>query len=140
MALMNIFAHANILRPKGRGINPGEIQVTNKTQEKLILFLNDKISNYGQSYIRPMLYIVAVSIIYYLLILGYENNILYEIHPSINGALENISSFLNNVSKNILPFSKTLKVGMEFVSLVFYIIFASLIWQTLVAVKRHTRR
>lgn len=117
-----------------------ELQGTNKTQEKLILFLNEKLSNYGQSYIRPMLYMVATSIIYYLLILGYENNILYGIHTSINGALEKISSFVNSVSKNILPFSKTLKVGMEFVSLVFYIIFASLIWQTLVAVKRHTRR
>jgi hypothetical protein len=27
MALMNIFAHANILRPKGRGINPEVIQM-----------------------------------------------------------------------------------------------------------------
>jgi hypothetical protein len=26
MALVYIFAHTNILRPKGRGINPGEIQ------------------------------------------------------------------------------------------------------------------
>ena len=117
-----------------------ELKGTNKTQEKLILFLNEKISNYGQSYIRPTSYMIAASIIYYLLILGYENNILYEIYPSINGALEKISSFVNNVSKNILPFSKILKSGMEFVSLLFYIIFASLIWQTLVAVKRHTRR
>ena len=117
-----------------------ELKGTNKTQEKLILFLNEKISNYGQSYIWPIFYMIATSIIYYLLILGYENNILYEIHPSINGALEKISSFVNNVSKNISPFSKILKAGMEFVSLVFYIIFASLIWQTLVAVKRHTRR
>jgi len=117
-----------------------ELKGTNKTQEKVILFLNEKISNYGQSYIKPIFYMIATSIIYYLLILGYENNILYEIHPSINGVLEKISSFANNVSKNILPFSKTLKAGMEFVSLLFYIIFASLIWQTLVAVKRHTRR
>ncbi|MCB9982315.1 MAG: hypothetical protein H6861_01400 [Rhodospirillales bacterium] len=28
MALMDIFAHANILRPKGRGINPKEIKTT----------------------------------------------------------------------------------------------------------------
>ncbi len=28
MALMNIFAHASILRPKGRGINPGVIQAS----------------------------------------------------------------------------------------------------------------
>ena len=117
-----------------------ELKGANKTQEKLILFLNEKISNYGQSYIRPIFYMIVTSIIYYLLILGYENNILYEIHPSINGIFERISSFVNNISKNILPFSKTLKAGMEFVSLIFYIIFASLIWQTLVAVKRHTRR
>ena len=117
-----------------------ELKGTNKTQEKVILFLNEKISNYGQSYVKPIFYMIATSIIYYLLILGYENNILYEIHPSSNGFLEKISSSVNNVSKNILPFSKALKSGMEFVSLLFYIIFASLIWQTLVAVKRHTRR
>jgi hypothetical protein len=117
-----------------------ELKGTNKTQEKVILFLNEKISNYGQSYTNPIFYIIATSIIYYLLILGYENNILYEINPSINGVLEKISSFLNNVSTNILPFSKILKAGMESVSLLFYIIFTSLIWQTLVAVKRHTRR
>lgn len=117
-----------------------ELKGTNKTQEKVILFLNEKISNYGQSYVKPIFYMIATSIIYYLLILGYENNILYEIHPSSNGIFEKISSSVNNVSKNILPFSKALKSGMEFVSLLFYIIFASLIWQTLVAVKRHTRR
>ncbi|CAH1385426.1 hypothetical protein [Candidatus Nitrotoga sp. M5] len=117
-----------------------ELKGTNRTQEKLILFLNEKISNYGQSYIRPIIYMLVTSIIYYILILGYEQNVVYEIHPGINGVLNIFSSILNRVAVNILPFSKFLKEGMEFISLIFYIVYASLIWQTLVAVKRHTRR
>lgn len=117
-----------------------ELKGTNKVQEKLVLFLNEKISNYGQSYIRPMLFMTIVSCIYYLLMLGYENNTLYKLYPSMNGAISMISSVFNNVAASILPFGKILKEGMEFVSLVFYLIFATLIWQTIVAIKRHTRR
>jgi len=117
-----------------------ELENTNKKQERLIFFLNEKISNYGQSYVRPICLIIGLSILYCLLMLGYENDVLYRICTDINGALQIISSALNGVSKNILPFSRFLKEGMEFVSLVFYIFFTSLIWQTLVAVKRHTKR
>ncbi len=117
-----------------------ELKGTNRSQEKFILFLNEKISKFGQSYICPIIYMLVISVLYYLLILGYEKNILYMIHPDINGALKTVSATLNRVAVNILPFSKFLKEGMECISLIFYIVYASLIWQTLVAVKRHTRR
>jgi hypothetical protein len=38
MALMNILAHASTLRPKGRGINPVEIQNTNPNASRLEFF------------------------------------------------------------------------------------------------------
>jgi len=117
-----------------------ELDNSNKYQEKLIFFLNEKVSNFGQSYLRPLGLMVAFSIVYYILVLGYENEILYKIFPPANSLINSISAFSNDISKNILPFSKFLNKGMEFISLVFYVIYASLIWQILVSVKRHTRR
>ncbi len=109
-------------------------------QEKLIFWLNEKSSNFGQSYLLPVLWIVLFSIIYYLLILGHESNLLYNLVPSANEAISSVSSVLNGIAANIIPLKKLLREGMEFTSLVFYVIFASLIWQTIVALKRHTRR
>ena len=117
-----------------------ELKNSHSKQERAVLFLNEKISDFGQSYIKPTLWIIATSIIYYLLILGYENNILYNMYPPANNAFSAISEVVNRIAENILPFKKFLKDGMEFISLLFHIIFAGLIWQTIVAIKRHTRR
>ena len=48
-------------------------------------------------------------------------------------------NILNGWAGHILPFQKFLKLGMQLISL-FYMIFAGLTWQTVVAIKRHTRR
>lgn len=109
-------------------------------QEKLIFWLNEKTSNFGQSYLLPILWIVFFSVIYYLLVLGHESNLLYELVPTANDVISSVSKVFNGIAANIMPFKKLLREGMEFISLVFYVIFASLIWQTIVAVKRHTRR
>lgn len=113
---------------------------TNNTQEKIIIYLNEKISDFGQSYIKPVIWIVLSAIVYNLLVLGHENNTLYLIYPPANNIINTISSTLNSIAGSMLPFTKLLRSGMEFVSLLFYVIYASLIWQTIVAVKRHTRR
>lgn len=112
----------------------------NKKQEKFILFLNKYISNFGQSYICPIFWILVMGGVFCILVLGYENNWLYKIYPPANDAIRYISNSLNNLAKSILPFRKFLVGGMEVVSLFFHIIFAGLIWQTIVAIKRHTRR
>ena len=109
-------------------------------QEKLIFWLNEKTSNFGQSYLLPIFWIVFFSVIYYLLVLGHESNLLYELVPTANEVISSVSNVFNGIAANIIPFKKLLREGMEFISLVFYVIFASLIWQTIVAVKRHTRR
>ncbi|MDN2665007.1 hypothetical protein OW492_16690 [Psychromonas sp. 14N.309.X.WAT.B.A12] len=109
-------------------------------QEKIIFWLNEKTSNFGQSYLMPISWIAFFSVIYYLLILGQEMNFLYNLVPSANSTILSISSFFNGVAENIIPFKKLLKEGMEFISLIFYVVFSSLVWQTIVAVKRHTRR
>jgi len=110
------------------------------SQEKLVFFLNGTISNFGQSYLRPLLWIIFFSLVYLTLIKGYENNWLYSIYPKANAWIAATTGFFNNVAKAFLPFERLLKEGMELVSLVFYVVFASLVWQTIIAVKRHTRR
>lgn len=110
------------------------------SQEKIIFWLNEKISNFGQSYLLPMFWLILFSIVYYLLILGHENNALYRIFPAANDIIRTVSEIINGVASNIIPLTKVLREGMEFLSLVFYIVYASLIWQIIVAVKRHTRR
>lgn len=109
-------------------------------QEKIIFWLNEKASHFGQSYLLPICWVIFFSVIYYLLILGHESNALYSIAPAANDVLRAVSEIINGVAANIIPFKTLLRDGMEFLSLVFYIVFASLIWQTIIAVKRHTRR
>lgn len=109
-------------------------------QEKIILWFNQVASNFGQNYIYPILWILFFAVIYSGLIYAQENNWLYRICPSANIFFEYASSFFNGIAKNIIPFKSFAKEGMEFLSLIFYIIFASLIWQTIIAFKRHTKR
>lgn len=110
------------------------------TQEKLVFNINSFVSDFGQNYIKPIFLIVAVSILHYFILLGYENNLLYKIYEPANQTFSAISNFLNSLAKNILPFKSLLKKGMEFVSLLFGIIYSILIWLTIVAIKMHTRR
>lgn len=117
-----------------------ELSWKDQKQKRLLLWLNEKISDYGQSYLKPVIFMLVASIIYSFVIFGYENNYIYIFSPSVNSIIEKISNLLNSISKNIIPFSKILKNGMEFISLIFYLIFIVFIWQTIVAIKRHTSR
>lgn len=111
-----------------------------KRQEKIVFWLNDHISNFGQNYFRPMWLILFFGIIYTVLVYGLEQNALYKIHAPANQSLSMVSDVLNYFATNFLPYSKFLKNGMEFISLLFYIVFLTLIWQTVIAIKRHVRR
>lgn len=113
-------------------------------QERMILWFNEKASDFGQSYLRPIIGVFLIAIFYSGLIYAQENNYLdfvYKIFPSLlNTVISGIVQFFNEIAKNIIPFKSFAKEGMEFLSLIFYIIFASLTWQTIVAFKRHTKR
>lgn len=111
-----------------------------RCQEKVIFFINEKVSNFGQSYFKPMFWLVIISFLHYLVIEGYEHGLLYDLYTPANKAIAYFSGILNKMASNILPLKKVLKDGVEFLSLIFYGIYASLIWQTIVAVKRHTKR
>jgi len=110
------------------------------SQEKLMLWFNDVISGFGQSYLKPISWIFALSVIYTLLTISHESNYLYKIFPPANDYIQEITKGANTIATNILPFEKFLREGMELISLLFYILFSSLIWQTIVSIKRKTKR
>jgi uncharacterized protein YjbI with pentapeptide repeats len=112
-----------------------------KNAEKLVFWFNEKISDFGQNYVRPIGIFIALSLLFYMLTVGYEKEWLYVFNEPVNHGMELIATFFNGLAKSLLPFeSKLLKTGMEFISLLFYIAFSVLTWQIIVAVKRHTKR
>lgn len=111
-----------------------------KYLKMLIPLLDWIVSDFGQSYLRPILGIILVGVLHCLIQLGFENNSLYKIFTPLNSFFSYSTHLLNNFAKNILPLSKFLKDGMEFLSLLFYIFYSSLFWQIIRVFKRHTKR
>ena len=112
------------------------------SQEKIIFWLNKYSSNFGQSYLLPIFWIAVFTGIYYLIIQGYESETLYSFYLPWNEKINLFTTKLNDVASNVIPFKNLMKEskGYEFITLIFYVILASLIWQTIVALKRHTQR
>ena len=109
-------------------------------QKKLVLWFNNKISNFGQDFYRPLAMLLLSIVIFSSLYYAFSERWLYKIAPDYNIYFENISAFINGLAKGFIPFSKFFVSGMEFISLLFYAVNLILIWQIVVAVKRHTRR
>ncbi|WP_187147098.1 hypothetical protein [Psychrobacter arcticus] len=108
---------------------------------KFIINANYYISGFGESYIKPTFWLIFSLIIYTLVL--YIHGLYFDYFDYfIWSGVEWFWIFLNNMAMNLLPFSKFLekKSGIEFISLLFYIWFGILIWQVVVAVKRHTQR
>lgn len=109
-------------------------------QEKFVFFVNHHASSFGQSYFKPIFWIIIFAVLYGVIIDGQEQDLLYKMYPSLNSQLSLVSNFFNDMIKNIIPFKNLLRDGMEFISLIFYIIFVILIWQTVVSLKMYTKR
>lgn len=109
--------------------------------DNLIYDLNDLLSEFGGNYIKPILWLLG-SMVAYTVLLYIHKWYFKKFDYFIWERFECVWIFLNDIAKNLLPFSKFLEKssGIEFISLLFYIWFAILIWQIVVAVKRHTQR
>jgi hypothetical protein len=117
-----------------------ELKKSGSKSELLIFWLNESISNYGVSYLKPAFLMFLFAFIYYLSIVGYEHNILYQHDEVTNSRIEGFVRRLNLFAKGIPPYGKLLKEGMELVTLIFHIAFLTCTWQFIVAVKRRTKR
>ena len=110
-------------------------------QEKIVFLFNEIISNFGQSYLRPLFWILVTAIIYEILEYGYEQNWLYNIIPSDNESINFLIKHLNSMATKILPMHiNGVDSGIAFLRVFFTVILGTLTWQLIVAVKRHTKR
>src|SRR5699024_9033275 len=91
----------------------------NLSQQRLVFFINYYGSNFGQSFFRPIGIISGLMLVFMLLVLGYEANLLYRIAPSYNESIACFVGFFNNFSKALIPFKPLQREGMEFLSLFF---------------------
>lgn len=112
-----------------------------KNFSKILIFtLNKWISNFGQSYLRPVVILLLSMLSLYLITKTAHNlNFLMSI-----GWFECSVKHINGIFTNVPILSHVLgaKSGdnLTFIRLVFYIWYSVLIWQIIVAVKRHVRR
>lgn len=109
-------------------------------QEKLIFHINGAISNYGHSYIRPILLIVALIFPARLLL----TNTIFDLFPNGDPQLLHCYNdslmFMNELAATLTPL-KTLQItNSEFGSLMFALVFSILLWHTYTAAKRHSKR
>ncbi len=117
-----------------------ELEKTKDWQEKFVFKWNDRLSGFGQSYLKPFLWLVLAIVLLWILDVGKTQNWIYIFDDNTNSNISFVIENINNIAKLFLPFQKFLIVGMEMISLIFYVAYLVLIWQIIVAVKRHTKR
>ncbi|WP_372815929.1 hypothetical protein [Psychrobacter sp.] len=117
-----------------------ELSFSKNFWQLVILHANNLISRFGQSYIIPFALLVGSVSLYSYLLNSYKKSLQFRTYELSYG-VECITEWLNTIARNFLPFARFIsdKRGFEFVSLFFYIIFAILIWQIIVAVKKQTQ-
>jgi hypothetical protein len=108
--------------------------------ERWLLELNRAISDHGQNYWKPLLFIFPIPILYWLASIGYEEQWLYGIDPKLDWALGNLAYSVNKYASNFgIAFPKRAE-GIEFIVLLLGLLLSTLVWHFLVAVRRHKRR
>lgn len=111
----------------------------NFSQEKFIFWFNETVSNYGQNYLMPTMWLILTSIVYTLIIILSKNADFINWLKIHNEFLFTIK-FLNSWFTNIFVLNKFLPKNLEFITILFTILQSTLVWHILVSVRRHTKR
>lgn len=117
-----------------------EYQSKKNKSGSLLLWLYEISSDYGNSYLQPFVLMIITALMYYFIDWGYQTNFFYENCSVLCSEFAAISRFLNGVAASIIPISRFLKEGIEFLSLIFYLLFVVEFWLIILAIKRHTKR
>jgi hypothetical protein len=114
--------------------------LSNAFQSKLIFSINGVISNYGQSYVRPIFLIIVIAFLARFALI----NSIYDIFPnsdlSILDSYNCIMHFANELAASITPLKTLMIKDSEFGSIVFATIFSILLWHTYTSAKRYNKR
>lgn len=108
-------------------------------QERFIFWFNEKVSNYGQNYLKPTIWLIVSSLLYTLLIV-LSGNIELKNYIREHDTILSIIKFLNSWFSSIIIFKKLLPKNLEFLTVIFTVLQSTLIWHILVAVRSHTKR
>lgn len=108
-----------------------------RLSERFLLACNGLMSGHGQSYVRPVFLIVLLMFVFQLVRYGSEQNWLLRLCPQAEPYVQ----VANGWARSLIVFQPLMKTeGLELVSLLFGLLFSILIWQTLSAIRRHTRK
>ncbi|MBE0508803.1 MAG: hypothetical protein IBX50_19125 [Marinospirillum sp.] len=108
--------------------------------DRAVFHINKNASDFGQNYLLPLVWLVYFSSVFYFLYWVHDYEKWLETPQKFTCGASGYYANINCFASKFTPFKQFLVPGMEFLSLIFYVIFAILIWQTVVALKRHTRR
>jgi len=116
---------------------------SNKEEQELLVLKTHKLaSDFGQSWIRPLVWIILVSISFALIKYLHKEEIPYRYLPDwVGSILNSIVKLLNEFAKALLIIPGKDKIqGIEFISLITYILLAFFTYQFIVAVRRKVIR
>jgi len=117
-----------------------DVSFFNSPFTKIMLLINKYTSNFGQSYMRPLVWLLAFLFLFMFIFIGHEQNLLYQLPQSLNDNIQSIAKSLNSFANSVLLLKKFYIQGMEFICLLFIAIYSSLIYQFVVALRRLTKR
>ncbi|UQB43264.1 hypothetical protein JX580_05150 [Thiomicrospira microaerophila] len=101
---------------------------------------NRLVSNHGQSYWRPIVWILVAIALLQFLKMAQEKAWLYAFCEPCNPCFAAVSGALNGMVSN-LPLFKHLAIeGIEFLSLLIGLLMSAFVWQALVAFRRYAKR
>ena len=118
-------------------------KVPKEKHELLVLKIHKLSSDFGQSWMRPLGWIILVALIFTVIKYLHTINFPYTILPDkVAKLFDLVAAFLNEFAKSLIPFfaHKRGVHGLEFVSLLFSIITAFLLYQFIMALRRKVKR
>lgn len=115
-----------------------ELKASGRTfsQENVILFFNQKISNFGSSYKRSFVWLMLSVLVFTLIEVADEVNFASQHWPSAITIMDYFDAW---VLGTFPFFARFLPKGIEFIGLFYYFFFSCFLWQFITSVKRHSK-
>jgi hypothetical protein len=117
-----------------------DIKGTKAYSTRFLLCVNRIVSDFGQSYIKPLAWMIFLAFTYMLINHILDIKLITTEYQFLENAYDKTGNFLNNFATSFTPFKKLLGRERQFLNLIFGVAFSGLIYQFIVAVKRVTKK